>query len=168
MQQIIFRKATIDDVIPVRQMIERRIEYLREKDIHPSWADRDYLNVFPVEYFVGAVEKGSMYVADVGGEVVACATLHDGDFPRWEDDGLAAYYVHNLASDPLYPGLGGDMLAYCERVAEDTGRKALRLDSIKGNAFLENFYKTRGFMFVKKTCDRGFYCTLWEKRVGEK
>ena len=107
-------------------------------------------------------------MADVGGEVVACATLHDGDFPRWEDDGLAAYYVHNLASDPLYPGLGGDMLAYCERVAEDTGRKALRLDSIKGNAFLENFYKTRGFMFVKKTCDRGFYCTLWEKRIGEK
>ena len=59
MQQIIFRKATIDDVIPVRQMIERRIEYLREKDIHPSWADRDYLNVFPVEYFVVRWKKGA-------------------------------------------------------------------------------------------------------------
>ena len=167
MQSITFRRAVEDDIIPVRQMIERRIDYLRERDIHPSWADRDYLNVFPVEYFERVVRDGVLYVGDMEGVIVACATLHHGDFPRWEDDGLPSYYVHNLASDPRFSGLGGMMLDFCERVAVDTGRKALRLDSIKGNDFLENFYRNRGFAFVKKTCDRGFYCTLWEKRVGE-
>lgn len=166
MQSITFRRAVEEDIIPVRQMIERRIDYLRERDIHPSWADRDYLNVFPVEYFERVVRDGVLYVGDMEGVIVACATLHHGDFPRWEDDGLPSYYVHNLASDPRFSGLGSEMLDYCERVAVNTGRKALRLDSIKGNDFLENFYRKRGFVFVKKTCDRGFYCTLWEKRVG--
>ncbi|MDD4820289.1 MAG: GNAT family N-acetyltransferase [Flavobacteriales bacterium] len=161
----IFRSATVDEVPAVREMIKKRIDFLREHNIHPSWADRDYLGIFPEEYFIRLTKEGGLIIALRDEKIVACAALHHQDFPRWKDDGVPAFYLHNLCSLPEENKAGVATLHYCMEFSREKGKKVLRLDCIEGNAFLEAFYRKNGFTFLCHTDDNGFKCLLWEMRL---
>ena len=165
MSDIIFRPALVEEVPLVRGLIKTRIDFLRTHDIHPSWADRDYLNIFSEDYFVHLAQKKHLIIAVKEEKIIACAGIHEADFPRWDNDGVHAFYIHNLCSLPQEKNIGSGILKYCILLAKEKGKKAVRLDSIEGNIFLESFYRKNGFTFLKNTNDNGFKCLLWEMRI---
>ena len=103
-----------------------------------------------------------MLVARAGTDLTAVMALFSHD-PRWAEDGITAYYVHHLATDPQYPGLGRAMLDYAETFARAHGRQALRLDSQLVNGKLSRYYEDLGYQPVGQCVDGEYVGILREK-----
>ncbi len=96
-------------------------------------------------------------------QLVCGAILLEED-ARWRDQ-ANAYYIHNLASKPYQKGTGKIFFSYLESVAKEKGKEYLRLDSLRGNETLEDYYSMLGFV-EKRTCDdRNYHGILRERKL---
>lgn len=77
-------------------------------------------------------------------QLVCGAVLLEED-ARWKNQ-ANAYYIHNLASNPY-----------------QKGKEYLRLDSLRGNETLEDYYSMLGFV-EKGTCIDGNYHGILRER----
>ena len=75
------------------------------------------------------------------------------------------YYIHNLASNPYQKGTGKLFFSYLESFTKEKGKEYLRLDSLRGNETLEDYYSMLGFV-EKGTCvDRNYHGILRERKL---
>ncbi len=75
------------------------------------------------------------------------------------------YYIHNLASNPHQKGTGKLFFSYLESFTKEKGKEFLRLDSLRGNETLEDYYSMLGFV-EKGTCvDRNYHGILIERKL---
>lgn len=85
--------------------------------------------------------------------------------PRWDND-KDAYYVHHLATDPAYPGLGREILTFAETYARNAGKEVLRLDSQKVNDDLSRYYEALGYPAVGECIDGAYVGIKREKPLN--
>ena len=95
--------------------------------------------------------------------LVSGAVLLEED-ARWKDQ-ANAYYIHNLASNPYQKGTGKIFFSYLESFAKEKGKgqEYIRLDSLRGNETLEDYYSMLGFV-EKGTCVEGNYHGILRER----
>ena len=138
-----FIKGSGDDAKALFEIIKRRIEWMDENSID-QWNNHDYLNVFPLGYYLKKADEGALYVYKKGGKTVCGAVIGDSD-RRW-DDGEAALYIHNFASDIGYPGAGRKLLLFLIETAKSRGCRWVRLDCDESNKRLNEYYDAFGFV----------------------
>lgn len=170
------RLATTNDVETIKQILNSGLATKISKSDN-SWGDASFTD----EEILDLLGWGTVYVAEIGNQVVATATLTDYDDYAWAElngrDGLAVY-IHKLAvlSDYKSKGIGKSFIAYLEGVAKNDGRCFVRLDCPIANMSLCRYYETVGF---KKVGDKanfsgvdsefnntsGYSAALYEKQV---
>ena len=98
------------------------------------------------------IMKGIQYVYIIDKIVrgmVSFDTAHHENFDRieWGTDNSMAYYVHRLAVDPLYQGIGiaNNLMRFVEKSAKEGGFDTLRLGAFSGYEDIVRFYKKRGY-----------------------
>lgn len=128
-------------------VIQRRIEWMEQRGIE-QWPRKHYLRLFNRAYFEQAARKKQLWLLKWENTVLACAVVLDQD-DRWQKKPFVpAYYIHNFASLPEYPGAGGRLLALLEAKALQDGKTCLRLDCKTGSAPLNRYYRRRGYAFA--------------------
>ena len=138
-----FRRAESHEVEAVFSIIKRRIQWMDEKGIQ-QWNRCDYLNLFPMDYYVEQQRLGNLYVFSETTVKGAVVLLEEDE--RWSDiSDTSAIYVHNFVGDVNAPGTGKRILAIVEDIAAKKGKHYVRLDCMHDNALLNRFYESLGY-----------------------
>lgn len=162
MKKYIFKQLDKQDAKAMFQIILERMDWFEQKGIQ-QWKKGDYEIIYPLNYYENESEKGHLYglMDQETNQLVCGAVLLEADV-RWKDQ-ANAYYIHNLASTPYQKGTGKLFFSYLEDFARKKGKEYLRLDSLRGNATLEDYYSMLGFV-EKGTCIDGNYHGILRER----
>lgn len=157
------RQARREEIPAVLALIQERIEWMQAQGLR-QWNVGDYLSLYGRAYFGRACSLGQLYVAYRGEQLAGALVLLEED-PRWEAD-VPAFYVHNFATRTDMPGVGGQMLAYCEALCWQQGKTHLRLDCSVHNGKLNDYYAAKGYAFVSSFIEGDYEGNRREKVVG--
>lgn len=104
---------------------------------------------FPRSLVAGNAERGELHVVERGGAIVATLALQWSDKLFWGDAGTddGAGYVHRLAVRRRHSngGLGYRLLDWAAERVRARERGALRLDVVRSNRRLRDYYEAAGF-----------------------
>nr|WP_244226788.1 GNAT family N-acetyltransferase [Paenibacillus protaetiae] len=114
-----------------------------------------------------AVQRGDVYLFRDGetpaGVVMLLREPSAWDCELWGKEGHeGAVYLHRLAINRKYSGLGGSILRWAESGISFPGVDRIRLDCISDNRYLNSFYSGAGYE-NKGLAPTGFY--KYEKRI---
>ena len=141
----------LDDIF---ELFIKRIKWMDSVGIR-QWNVTNYIEAYPKEYYQRQIEEKHLYVIiDDNDKVISAVVLLEDD-ELWNDK-ISAYYVHNLVTDMKIKGIGKKMLECVEDLARKNKKTKLRLDCAEDNAFLNNYYESKGYLFVGK-CEEGVY-----------
>jgi phosphinothricin acetyltransferase len=153
-----FRQATAADVPAIRALIEASVRGLSEPFYTREQIDSSLRHLFGPDSQL--ISDGTYYVADAGGEVVACGgwsrrlTLHGGDQakrgadplidPEVEPARIRAFFVH-----PGWArrGIGRLLFHECSTAARAAGFRDVELTATLPG---EPLYRTLGFSLVER------------------
>ncbi|MFF1476757.1 GNAT family N-acetyltransferase [Streptomyces sp. NPDC058301] len=100
-----------------------------------------------------AIEAGDCYLAFRDDSAVATITVHERADPEWwsEDDPTSALYVHDLTVSRAAAGqaLGAQLLDWAGALADQRGKRRLRLEAWKTNHLLHRYYLDQGFELLR-------------------
>lgn len=160
-----FRNGNPDDANVLYNLVVDRMAWMDRKGIR-QWNVTEYLERFPIGYYVEMQHKGQLYVLtdDASGKVICAAVLKESD-DRWPDDGVRALYLHNFTSIVGWHEPVGDMfLDSCLTLARRMHKDYLRLDCAIDNAFLNRYYSQRGYADVG-FCTHGLYRGVLRQKI---
>ena len=120
---------------------------------------------------LGWLARGRLYVAEQDGALVGAVRLAWSDEAVWGEQPADAGYLQALmtARRAAGQGLGRHLLTHAELVTARTGRGLARLSCLRGNAGLQRFYQSAGYLEVgERSFDRPGWApvTLLEKRLS--
>ena len=101
-----------------------------------------------------ALEAGTLYVAEEGGEVYGCVNLNGVQPPEyaqvaWSVEALPreVMVIHTLCISPGWAGRGKarELVDFCEAEARRMGKKTIRLDTYVGNRPANALYRRLGY-----------------------
>ncbi len=136
---IMLRKATYSDVNQIYNIIQSRCKWLDENNIEQWNVTRTY----KLEYFLDKIKDERIYVATYQNKVIGLfmfqLSTHYGEY----DENIA--YIHHLATDMQYKGVGKIIFSKIIEIAKLHSRKYIRLDNIASNTKLNEYYEKNGF-----------------------
>lgn len=140
-------KAEPADQAAVVDLLSQAASWLAGRGIH-QWPVP-----FPADRVATKIAEGHVFVARNGSTVVGTITLDfwaDPEFWQEADDGDAGY-VHRLAvrRDWAGQGVGALLLDWAADQVARSGRRWLRLDCMKDNHSLHNYYRRLGFEHLR-------------------
>lgn len=158
--------AKPEDVPDSFSIIEKRVNWMAKKGLR-QWNTTDYLNTYPVSYFEFHQSLGNLYVAkDMETSVIIGLMVLLPSDPRWEGyNSFDSYFVHNFATEPSIRNIGVSMLHEAEKIALNHGKTYLRLDCPYNNVYLNNFYESKGYVFVGQCIDGPYRGNRREKKL---
>ncbi|MEV1314816.1 GNAT family N-acetyltransferase [Micromonospora arborensis] len=136
---VIFRRAGVDDMAEVLIVLDEAAAWLRERGIS-QWPAR-----FEPSWIEDAIRRGETWLIEINNETAGTVTLDWVD-PIWADVGGQAAYVHRMAVRRWASGLGTVILAWAADTALHRSRHALRLDCVAANLRLCAYYEASGFV----------------------
>jgi GNAT superfamily N-acetyltransferase len=126
----------------------------------------------PLEWIETCVSEGWLYVVPRGEQVIASVAIVWDDPLMWGEMPEAAGYVHMLMVDRNFAGhgIGRSLLAWSERFIADSGRHLARLDCVRNNRQLRDYYERAGYVLVAyndlREVEWAFEAALYEKPLG--
>jgi len=122
---------------------------------------------FPREEIAAAIERGEVYVAELGGDVVATVTLLWDDALHWGERPPDAAYVHKLAVSRAFAGrrIGHGIVEWADATAAANGRSFLRLDCLRTNPGIRRYYEQLCFDHRDDQVVNGRDLSLYERPV---
>ena len=150
----IFRQAKKEEIRAVFDLIMDRVAWMDQVGIR-QWNMTKYDQRYPLSYYEQRRQMEELFVLEDGtGKILAVgALLHEDE--RWPVSD-SAYYLHHLASRVDARGAGSRFLQLAEEYTKGMGKRYMRLDSAVGNAALEHFYTSRGYV-AAGFCKDGLY-----------
>ena len=153
--ETVFRAAERDEYPLVLDFYCCLIDEMHGIPYSPSWK----IGIYPTEeYLQQSVQNGQVYLA-LDGETVMGAFILNNVFGEgyakaaWLVPAEAGEYsvVHALGIRPRFTkrGLGRMLLRNALLIARNQGKKAVRLDVLKGNRPAERLYTSVGFHLVQ-------------------
>ncbi|HEY4600955.1 MAG TPA: GNAT family N-acetyltransferase [Cerasibacillus sp.] len=159
------KKATLEDVQSVYQMLYDIAQILKQKGVHQWEYLLDRQAILEVE---AAVVEGATYIVVNEEQLVATFNLSqdqsEWDQALWGERNDDAFYLHRLAVHPTYrhQQIGLQLLSWIEKNLSVTNG-LIRLDCVGGNQVLNEFYRQAGYMFKKTVDIEGTPFSLYEK-----
>ena len=122
---------------------------------------------FPRDELAAAIARAEVYVVEDEGEAVATVTLLWDDPLYWGERPSDAAYVHKLAvrRDRSGRGIGAAIVAWANAEALEAGREFLRLDCLRDNPGIRDYYEQLGFEHRGDLTLGGRPMSLYERRV---
>ena len=156
-------RARASDLDTVLSILEEAAGWLVSRGI-----DQWQPGSFSRRRIADRIERGEMYLAEVGGQSVGTLALQWSDEETWGDVPEDAGYVHGLAirRDFAGRGVGRELLRWAEGRAAASGKKCFRLDCAAENRVLNEYYRRARFAFRGRVLVRGLEVSLYEKKVG--
>jgi ribosomal protein S18 acetylase RimI-like enzyme len=139
------RPATVDDLATVQSVLAEAAAWLASRGID-QWPVG-----FREDQTLRRIRQGSVYLAFVAGEPVATITLDTWADPEFWDAPDGAGYVHRLAVRRAWAGqgIGGALLDWAGQRVAAAGGRWLRLDCMRDNKPLHDYYRGLGFEHVR-------------------
>lgn len=128
-----------------------------------QWGDWYYTDVYNEEYFVNIMKVNQLYVAKYENEIEGTFLLKTEDTNYWKDH-KKAYYIYHFATKLGYPNLGTKLLNFIENLAKKNSIHYIRLDCVKGNQKLNEYYQNHGFK-NRGEGEKPYPHKLWEKKI---
>lgn len=151
------RLATLKDTKMIKEILYQTAYWLSEKGSE-QWSG--LLKGEDVHNIEEAINRKEVYVVYLGDKVIGTFALWDQqtdwDIDLWtKEDTRDYYYLHRiaLAKDSHGQNLGKELLRAVKQIARDTNKKAVRLDCIASNDYLNHFYKSNGFTYYSTIKD---------------
>lgn len=154
--------ATENDIPAIIEILKQRCEWFKNNNIE-QWGQWYYTELYNIEYFTEMIKTCGLYVAKQEDKVVGAFLLKTEDVVYWKDN-KKAYYIHHLVTKIGYPNLGLEMLEFIEDLAKKNSLNCLRLDCMKTNIKLNEYYQKRGFE-CKGEGEEPYPHKLWEKLI---
>jgi GNAT superfamily N-acetyltransferase len=122
---------------------------------------------FPREELAAAIERGEVYLAELGTDPVATVTLLRDDPMYWGDRPADAVYVHKLAVSRACAGqrIGQAIVEWADATAAAECREFLRLDCLRDNPGIRAYYERLGFEHRGDLVVDGRDMSIYERRV---
>ncbi|MGH8989076.1 MAG: GNAT family N-acetyltransferase [Acidimicrobiales bacterium] len=168
--EIDIRLATASDVTAAIDVLSEASAWLRSIGI-AQWPER-----FADSFVAATAERGELYVAVEGPEVVGTMTMLWSDAMFWGDRRDAGF-VHRLAVMRSHAGVGRRLIDWADEQAEQHRRSYLCLDTLSSNRKLREYYEELGFELVGEvdgprehphTAAHGrWQASLYERLVGQ-
>lgn len=149
---VTIRPATPDEVPLIVRWRQEAADWLATKGTD-QWSDAG----LSVEAFVDRVREsiaaGETWIADVDGVPAATIAIDE-----WANPGLwtasemrESVMVHRMITDPVFRGLGlgKALLDHADRIAQQRGKRYVRLDAWTTNTDLHGYYQRLGFRPVR-------------------
>lgn len=152
-ENLLVRQANPEDYEKIREMLIGTAEWLKEKG-STQW--KGLLNGKDVHDTPKAIERGEVYLAEIDKKPAGMFVLWD-EQSEWDkglwgkDSSKDHYYLHRITVARSFHGmgLGIDLVKAAIEIARKENKKQLRLDCIATNNFLNQFYPSCGFTFIK-------------------
>lgn len=145
------RKATAADIPAISAIYEAIHDGEERGETTTGWLR----NVYPVEATaVASLEKGTLYVMEDEGQIVASAKIDGEQVPCYDDchwqyeaPPEQVLVLHTLVVDPAHKGkgCGSAFVRFYEEVARQQGRSVLRIDTNARNSAARALYKKLGY-----------------------
>ena len=138
----------------ILSLYEQVILKLEQDGINIYWD----LDTYPSrEYFKGAIEQGTLYVALEDGQLIGAAVLDHNVRPEYasvpwqcraQADEVLVMHVLGVLPEARGRGVARRMLEQSIQVCRDQGLRALRLDALTSNRPACELYRRAGFCCV--------------------
>lgn len=165
-KQLIIRKAVPGDAARILDLWKRLGEWLQAEGIDQWRPERLTLEEIRTFFDEGA----EIYLAEMDGDLVGTYLIVWFDPSIWgEWDHAGAGYIHRLAVDRRYQGLGIGLrlLRDAEDRIRQNGKTTARLDCMADNERLNQYYRDSGYRFVGRKDHGHWSANLYEKELGE-
>ena len=147
---ITIRTGGPDETPLILAMLDSSVEWLVAQGRTGQWGTEPWsANPKAVEVVRRYAESGTVYFAEMDGIPAATLTLSDAPGSYLEPAGEPERYIHLLASDRRFKGLGAGaaLLAPAAEVTRRAGVSLLRVDCYAGDdGKLVAFYEKNGFV----------------------
>ena len=122
---------------------------------------------FPRDELAAAIDRAEVFVVEDEGDAVATVTLLRDDPMYWGERPADALYVHKLAvrRDRSGRGIGAAIVAWANAEALEAGRDFLRLDCLRDNPGIREYYEQLGFEHRGDLIQSGRPMSLYERAV---
>jgi ribosomal protein S18 acetylase RimI-like enzyme len=164
-EELTFKKATLEDLNEVYQVIQNAIIEMKRDNI-PQWDDQ-YPNR---DILKEDIEKEQLYIVTLNSSIITVYVLneeYDEQYRNgnWSSDKLSFRIIHRLCVNPNYQnmGLGGKVLNHIEQELKDNGIQSVRLDVFSKNPFALRLYEKLGYQKVGEAYWRKGTFHLMEK-----
>ena len=145
------RKATAADIPAVAAIYDALLDREEQGLLTTGWTR----GVYPTEQTArNALDAGTLYVLEDEGRVTAAAKIDQHQMEQyaqcaWRNDAPPeqVLVLHTLVVDPAVKGkgYGTAFVAFYERLARDTGRPYLRIDTNARNTPARALYRKLGY-----------------------
>lgn len=147
--EITIRDGGPEDIPLVLAMLDSCVEWLVAQGRTGQWGEQPMSqNPKVAESLVGYLDTGSMFIAEADGVPAATLTLTDGPSSYVPPVDEPERYIHWLASDRRFKGLGAGsaLLAHAAEVTRRADVSLLRVDCYAGDdGKLVRYYEGNGF-----------------------
>ncbi|MFZ5817931.1 MAG: GNAT family N-acetyltransferase [Bacillota bacterium] len=165
--------ATLEEIPAVLALFDESVAWLAEKGLTGQWGTTPFSQLPRMrERLVGWVERRTLFVARLAGEVVGVLSVGPEVPPyavaEWEARPATAYYLEAFTTRRRVEGkgLGGALLRWAEGYTGAHGIDWLRLDCWADNPGLVGYYRRQGYTPVGEVNLGTWRGQLMEKRLG--
>jgi GNAT superfamily N-acetyltransferase len=155
------RRAVAGDASTVADLLDEATRWVNELG-YEQWP-----LPFPRDELAAAIDRTEVYLVEDDGDAVATVTLLWEDPTFWGERPADAVYVHKLAvrRNRSGRGIGAAIVAWANAEAVEAGRDFLRLDCLRDNPGVREYYERLGFEHRGDLVQGGRQMSLYERRV---
>lgn len=151
---LIIRKAEPEEYHAICEFYYTLIDDIQSAPYHPGWQKDIYPDSEEIKV---ELSEGGLYCGYLEGEIVSVMAVNnkfqDDAYAeaKWEVDAgadeILVIHMLGVAAKHFGKGYAKQMVRFVIEQAEQTGKKAVRLDVMKGNLPAERLYPALGFKY---------------------
>lgn len=160
------KPALTEDLAKIKRLTERCAQAMADKGIY-QWNEH-----YPSKEKLAAdIKKNELYkLTNAENEImgiIVLSTEMDSEYVpiKWLTKNENNIYVHRLATDPIFWGLGNGkkLMDFAEDFAKNHNYNSVRLDTFSQNKRNHRFYESRGYkrlgdIFFPNQSEHPFHC----------
>lgn len=154
--------ATENDISIILEIIKARCDWFLKNKIE-QWGSWYYEDLYDRKYFLEAMKKNDLYIVKNGNEIIGLFLLKYKNEKYWKDNKPAIYLEH-FVTKLGNPGLGEKILEFIKNIAKEKNLKYLRLDCMRINPKINEYYQKHGFQ-NKGEGNEPYEYRLWEMEI---
>lgn len=146
--------ASAEEYPEVRAFYHSLIDALEGCEYHPMWQK----DIYPApEELQEAIAADTLYIGRCDGRIAGAMVVNENynepyrtvSWPTDLQDGeFSVIHMLGVHSDFAGRGFAKDLVRFAIELAQAKGRKAIRLDVLKGNYPASRLYESMGFQYV--------------------